>query len=584
MRRNVRTLAIILAVALGATTLGLVASDASVPAVVRIHLGTDGRYISYGSTTQPLTTPKNNCVINSAETVLALTSTGTQSKPGLGADSIGVKGTPSSGNGTPCGQIDSSESLTLTPGSSISGRTFTALRFDLEMTGNALVRLTLSSATRSQLYRLQTGTSISADQMAEAGYDTTAPYTVSSSPGDVVDACAAPNSSGPNNSSNDNCEWSVNPGFEFDHVTLTTASSGSVSLEGSNDFGDDPNHDSLLYTSNAAPTANDDTVTTDEDTAATGNVLTNDTDPDGNTLSASLVTDVAHGTLSLGSDGAFTYTPASNYNGTDSFVYSASDGALSDTATVNITVNPVNDPPVAVDDSGEVDQHSFADIDVVANDTDIDSATLTPSNIGDISPAGSTAVVNAGKVRFTPPDTYTGPASFTYKASDGSATSNTATVSLTVVPTMCSNDTVTADDGDVSGSFTRLTDGAPCKRYELAASAEDGTVLFQPHGSSTVDYRAFVSFGPEPAPSQPGPGTFTLSLRYDPAGGTNYKPVQWCGDPQFDNPGPSGLVTSATMPDGETWCIASESTQGASGGNVATTWQLFGQDDPKFVR
>src|SRR5207249_3713887 len=78
---------------------------------------------------------------------------------------------------------------------------------------------------------------------------------------------------------------------------------------------------------NDAPVATNDAFTTNEDTPATGNVLTNDTDADlGTTLTAIQVTGPAHGTLALNATGSFTYTPAANYNGSDSFTYKANDG------------------------------------------------------------------------------------------------------------------------------------------------------------------------------------------------------------------------------------------------------------------
>jgi VCBS repeat-containing protein len=552
-------------------------SGGAEPSAVHLHLGSDGRYFKFGSTTQTLTTANNSCAISSAQTVMSLTSTGTASSPGLGSDSIGVK-SKSGANGTPCGQVDSTESVQLKPGTTMGTRTFSGVRLDLELTGNAVGKLTLSRGTTSAVYLLQTGTSIAAAQSSEPDYDTTVPYTVSSSPGDTTDACAAPNSSGPNSGPNDNCEWTVQPGFSFDTVTLTTVSGGTVALEGSNDFGNNPNFDSLFYLSNSAPTPTDDTVTTNEDTAATGNVLTNDSDPDGNPLSASLVTDVTHGTLSLSGTGAFTYTPDADYHGSDSFTYAASDGSLSTNATVSITVTSVDDPPVAQDDSAEVNQHEFVDVPVLANDSDIDSASLSPTNIGNISPVGATATANGdGTVRYTPPGSYTGPGSFTYKASDGTLTSNTATVSVTVFPAICSNDTVSDQDGSTVGTFTRLDDSFNCKRYALAATAADDTVLFQPTGGDFVDYRGFVSFGANPAytPGQP----VVLNLSYDPTGGTTYQPVQWCVDPQFDA---SHNVTSATIPAGETWCIASAATDADANGSPVTTFQVFGHDDPRF--
>src|SRR4029453_19183144 len=104
----------------------------------------------------------------------------------------------------------------------------------------------------------------------------------------------------------------------------------------------------------------DDSYTTPEDTTLTVSapgVLANDSDVDGDPLTAILISGPTHGTLTLHSDGSLSYSPALNYNGPDSFAYKANDGqADSATATVNITVTPVNDPPgtsgaVVADDS-----------------------------------------------------------------------------------------------------------------------------------------------------------------------------------------------------------------------------------------
>src|SRR5207249_2120004 len=104
---------------------------------------------------------------------------------------------------------------------------------------------------------------------------------------------------------------------------------------------------------NDPPVAVNDAFTTAEDTAVSGNVLTNDTDVDaGTTLTAILVATTAHGTLPTPPTCALTYTPAPNYNGSDSFTYKANDNtADSNVATVAITITAVNDPPVAADDA-----------------------------------------------------------------------------------------------------------------------------------------------------------------------------------------------------------------------------------------
>ncbi|MBN1192280.1 MAG: S8 family serine peptidase [Coriobacteriia bacterium] len=102
----------------------------------------------------------------------------------------------------------------------------------------------------------------------------------------------------------------------------------------------------LLAVSGEAPVAADDSYTTDEDTPKNMGILANDTDADGDPLVPTVVTGVAHGALVGNSDDSFTYTPASDYYGTDSFTYRVNDGIFdSAVATVYITVNPVNDPP-----------------------------------------------------------------------------------------------------------------------------------------------------------------------------------------------------------------------------------------------
>src|SRR5262245_27845040 len=96
---------------------------------------------------------------------------------------------------------------------------------------------------------------------------------------------------------------------------------------------------------NDAPVANADAFTLDEDTTLTANVLGNDTDVDSATLTATLVSGAAHGSVTLSPDGSFTYTPNANFFGSDSFTYKASDGALdSNVTTVSLTVNDVAEP------------------------------------------------------------------------------------------------------------------------------------------------------------------------------------------------------------------------------------------------
>src|SRR5262249_15238745 len=111
---------------------------------------------------------------------------------------------------------------------------------------------------------------------------------------------------------------------------------------------------------NDAPVANGDSYTTNEDTTLTVSapgILGNDSDVDSSRLGPATITGPAHATLTLSVIGSSTYTPASNFNGLDSFTYKTTDGSLqSGLATVTITVNPVNDRPVANADSYTVNE------------------------------------------------------------------------------------------------------------------------------------------------------------------------------------------------------------------------------------
>ena len=132
---------------------------------------------------------------------------------------------------------------------------------------------------------------------------------------------------------------------------------------------------------NAAPVAVADSYSTDEDTTLTvpaPGVLANDTDANLDTLTAVLVDGITpdEGTLTFNADGSFTYLPAANFNGVVTFTYKANDGLVdSAPATVTITVNPVNDAPVAVDDYYTMQAAQTLTVDapgVLANDTEVD--------------------------------------------------------------------------------------------------------------------------------------------------------------------------------------------------------------------
>jgi hypothetical protein len=182
---------------------------------------------------------------------------------------------------------------------------------------------------------------------------------------------------------------------------------------------------------NQAPTPQNDTVTTAEDTPVVINVLANDTDPDGDTLTLVSVTNGTKGTAAI-TGGMVTYTPAANKNGSDSFTYTVTDGALQASAVVNVTITPVNDAPVAVNDTATVKKDTATVIDVLKNDSDVDGDALTVISVS--TPAhGAVVISNEGKkVTYTPASGYLGNDTFTYVISDGTLTA-AASVSITVV-------------------------------------------------------------------------------------------------------------------------------------------------------
>ncbi|MCA9122377.1 MAG: tandem-95 repeat protein [Planctomycetales bacterium] len=193
---------------------------------------------------------------------------------------------------------------------------------------------------------------------------------------------------------------------------------------------------------NDAPTANPETYSTSEETtlqiSAFAGVLANDSDIEGDALTVSLVTSVTHGTLNLNTTGAFTYIPALNFNGNDSFVYRVSDGNSTTTATATIVVTGVNDAPVATVDvytmsQGGTLQRSGA-TGVLANDNDVDNVRADLQAIARSLPTnGGVTLFADGGFIYTPTPDFAGVSTFTYQAVDPSgARSAVTTVQITV--------------------------------------------------------------------------------------------------------------------------------------------------------
>lgn len=187
----------------------------------------------------------------------------------------------------------------------------------------------------------------------------------------------------------------------------------------------------LTGVGNGGPSATDDTAETQEDTAITIDVLSNDTDAEGDALSVTEVSDPDNGSTSINADGTIAYTPDENFGGEDTFTYTVSDGNNTATATVTVTVTSTNDPPEGTDDTAETQEDTATTIAVLDNDFDPEADALSVTEVSN--PADGTATINAdGTITYTPDENFNGEDSFTYTLSDGTVTS-TATVTVTVI-------------------------------------------------------------------------------------------------------------------------------------------------------
>jgi cysteine-rich repeat protein len=263
---------------------------------------------------------------------------------------------------------------------------------------------------------------------------------------------------------------------------------------------------------NDAPVAGDDTATTDEDTAVViTNLLDNDTDPEGQTLSVTGVANAMNGTVTLNGNDV-TFTPSANFNGAGSFDYIVSDGAAMDTGSVTVTVAAVNDPPVADDEAASTQEDTavaITEATLLAGDTDVEGDPLTVMDVGNAT--NGTVVFASGTATFTPTADFNGTATFDYTVTDGTDT-DTGTVTITVTSVndapVAGDDAATvqadssiaiphatllANDTDVDGP--PLTISAVGNAVDGTITLEAGTVTFTPTlghvGTASFEYTAF---------------------------------------------------------------------------------------------
>jgi VCBS repeat-containing protein len=270
----------------------------------------------------------------------------------------------------------------------------------------------------------------------------------------------------------------------------------------------------------APPVANNDAYSINEDTTlnvSAPGVLSNDTDPNNDTLTAVLVGNATNGTVTLNPDGSFSYITNTNFNGSDSFTYKANDGGFnSNVATVAITVNAVNDAPVCTTpQSGSTNEDTALNGSVAC--TDVDNLTLTYSKVGN--PSHGTVTVNSnGTFTYTPSANYNGTDSFTFKANDGNVDSNVATFNITIAAVNDNpdavNDTATVNKNSSGTISIYLND------TDADGDTLNVTSFTQPaHG--TVSYSSKNrNFRYTPARGFSGTDTFTYTIS-DGHGGTD---------------------------------------------------------------
>nr|WP_273982244.1 tandem-95 repeat protein [Vibrio parahaemolyticus] len=277
----------------------------------------------------------------------------------------------------------------------------------------------------------------------------------------------------------------------------------------------DPSGESVSQTVNftVTPVADieADKTTVVEDTPTIIKVLGNDTfEDDGKVVSLDTNNGPANGTVSVNPDGSVTYTPNDNYVGKDTFTYIVTSGGVSESATVEVNVTPVNDAPVAKGDIATTQEDTAVTIDVLPNDTDIDGDTLRIDSASVPSDQGTVEIVD-GKLVFTPAENFNGNAEITYTVTDGSLTDQ-ATVKVTVnavndTPVVESNladqtlaedfttytidlNTAFSDVDNVDGELTFSVSG----NSNVLVSIENGIATISPtadwNGSETLTFTA----------------------------------------------------------------------------------------------
>jgi PGF-CTERM protein/PGF-pre-PGF domain-containing protein len=264
---------------------------------------------------------------------------------------------------------------------------------------------------------------------------------------------------------------------------------------------------------NDAPTANDDSATTDEDTSVTVDVVANDTDPDGDALDVSAITNgPSHGTAQItgASNDTIRFDPGDDATSDVSITYEVSDGnGGTDTATLNVTVDPVNDAPTANDDSATTDEDTLLSVDdgdsadLLESSTDAEGDSLSLSAIdGEGFTSGNTVTLDSGATVTVDDDGgwvydpngqfealsagQTDTDSFTYTVADGNGGTDQGTITVTLTGVAERNARSGIDRSILVGedSMSQTIHTGPVEEVEATfGSTTTGSVTVDPVGS-----------------------------------------------------------------------------------------------------
>ena len=287
-----------------------------------------------------------------------------------------------------------------------------------------------------------------------------------------------------------------------------------------------------------------DTADVDEDDSIVIDVLANDVDPNGDPLTPSIATSPANGAAVVLGDGTVRYTPNPDFSGEDSFTYQVCDDEDNcATATVTVTVAPINDAPVAVDDVASTDEDAPIEVSVTDNDSDPDGDTLTPS-VATAPANGAAEVLPGGTVRYTPNTGFIGEDTFTIEVCDpsGACDQSTLTVSVGLDGAPLAGDDIATAQEDGETTINVLANDQDPEGDPLTVTAEDppnGEVFVQPDGS--VVYR--------PDPDFFGTDTFSYQV-CDPTPRCDTATVTVSVTPVDDAPrvADDGATTDADLP------------------------------------